>query len=118
MVSLEERVSEHRKRDVLDAIEGAIVRNGDPDIFRTQGRLRLTNSDYSKSRLQRSFDVMFRQQIILPPPGFLRLFNQARGALQFALTNLLDVDLIGSLNGLPQQNTPAGEMTRKNTYIS
>jgi hypothetical protein len=105
MLPLEERVSEHRKRDVLDAIEEATVRSRNPDRYK---RLRLANIDYSKSRLQGCFNVMLRQQSILPLLQFLRLFNQASGTLQLALANLLDVNLIRSLKSLLQyQHRPA-----------
>lgn len=63
MVSLEERISGHRKRDVLDAIEGATVGSRNPDRCKI---LRLANGDYSKARLQGCFDAMLRQQSILP----------------------------------------------------
>ena len=45
---------------------------------------------------------MLRQQSILPLLQLLRLFNQASSTLQLALADLLDVNLIGSLNSLLQ----------------
>jgi hypothetical protein len=102
---LEERGSEHRIRDVLDAIEEATVRSRNPDRYK---RLRLANIYYSKSRLQGCFNVMLRQQSILPLLQFLRPFNQASGTLQLALANLLDVNFIRSLKSLLQyQHRPA-----------
>jgi len=45
---------------------------------------------------------MLRQQKILPLLQFLRPFDQASGTLQLALADLLDVNLIWSLNTLFQ----------------
>ena len=48
---------------------------------------------------------MLRQQGIFPSLEFLLLLNQASGTFQFPLTDLLDVNLIRSLNKLCQSDT-------------
>ena len=60
---------------------------------------------------------MLLQQCPLPLLKFLCLFGQARGAPQLALSDLLDVNLIGSLN-VASMPIPTDKMTTGNTYIS
>ena len=73
---------------------------------------------YSRYRLQRSFDAMLRQQRILSLPKLSRLLYQASGSLQLALGDLLDVNLIGSLNRLFSIPAPIDDAARENTHIS
>jgi hypothetical protein len=61
---------------------------------------------------------MLRQQRILSLLKLSRLLYQASGSLQLALGDLLDVNLIGSLNRLASTPAPIDEAAKENTYIS